>query len=61
MDQTISIFQQTNMMLHPNKCTFMVRAEKFLVFMVSQRGIEAKPEKIQAILDMESPQKGKEV
>ena len=49
------------MMLNPSKCTFAVRVGKFLGFMVSQRGIEANPEKIQAILDMGSPRRGKEV
>ena len=48
-------------MLNPSKCTFTVRAGKFSGFMVSQRGIEANPEKIQAILDMESPRRGKQV
>ena len=61
LDHTFSILRQTNMMLNPNKCTFAVRAGKFLGFMVSQRGIEANPEKIQAILDIESPWRGKEV
>ena len=49
------------MMLNPNKCTFAVRAGKFLGFMVSQRGIEANLDKIQDILDMESLRRGKEV
>ena len=61
LDQTFSIIRQTNMMLNPNKCTFAVKAGKFLAFMVSQRGIEANLEKIQAILDMESLRRGKEV
>ncbi|KAL5564424.1 hypothetical protein UlMin_027588 [Ulmus minor] len=34
---------------------------KFLGFMVNHRGIEANPAKIQALLDMESPRKVKEV
>ena len=46
LDQTFSILRQTNMMLNPNKCTFAVRAEKFLGFMVSQREIKANPGKI---------------
>ena len=46
LDQTFSIFRQTNMMLNPSKCTFAVRAGMFLGFMVSQRGIETNPEKI---------------
>ena len=61
LDQTFSILCQTNMMLNPSKCTIAVGAGKFLGFMVSQRGIEANPGKIQAILDMGSPRRGKEV
>ena len=61
LDQTFSIIRQTNMMLNPNKCTFTVKAGKFLGFMVSQRGIEAHLENIRAILDMGSPRRGKEV
>ncbi|KAM1066714.1 hypothetical protein ACFX15_021466 [Malus domestica] len=40
------------MRLNPNKCAFGVGSDKFLGFMISQRGIEANPEKIKAILDM---------
>ena len=46
LDQTFSNLRQTNMMLNPSKCTFAVRAGKFLGFMVSQHGIEANPETI---------------
>ena len=35
LDQTFSILRQTNMMLNLSKCTFTVRAGKFLGFMVS--------------------------
>ena len=49
------------MKLNPNKCAFEVSSEKFLGFMVSHRGIEANPDKIQAILDMKPPQSVKEV
>ena len=49
------------MKLNPSKCAFRVSSGKFLGFMVSQRGIEANPEKIQAILDMEPPKNIKEV
>ncbi|CAH9081194.1 unnamed protein product, partial [Cuscuta europaea] len=34
----------------PKKCTFGVQGGKFLGYMVSRRGIEANPEKIQAII-----------
>ncbi|KAM2074800.1 hypothetical protein ACFX1T_037761 [Malus domestica] len=43
------------MRLNPNKCAFGVDSGNFLGFMISQRGIEANPEKIKAILDMKEP------
>ena len=49
------------MKLNPCKCAFGVTSGTFLGFMVSQRGIEANPEKVQAILDMTSPKTVKEV
>ena len=49
------------MKLNPNKCAFGVASGKFLGFTVSQRGIEANPEKVRAILDMTSPKIIKEV
>ena len=49
------------MKLNPSKCAFGVSLGKFLGFMVSQRGIEANPDKIQAVLNMEPPKNIKEV
>ena len=49
------------MKLNPSKCVFGVASGKFLSFMVFQRGIEANPEKVQAIINMASPQTVKEV
>ena len=49
------------MKLNPSKCTIGVSFGKFLGFMVSQRGIEANPEKLRAILEMSSPKMIKEV
>ena len=49
------------MKLNPSKCVFRVASDKFLGFMVSQRGIEANMEKVQAIIDMVSPRTVKEV
>ncbi|WKA11240.1 hypothetical protein VitviT2T_028762 [Vitis vinifera] len=40
---------------HPKKCTFRVTYGKLLGYMVSERGIEANPYKIRAILDMLAP------
>ena len=49
------------MKLNPNKCAFGVSSGKFLGFMVSHKGIEVNPDKIQTILDMKPPQNIKEV
>ena len=46
---------------NPSKCVFGVSLGQFLGFMVSQRGIEANPEKVQTILNMMSPKTVKEV
>ncbi|KAL0366948.1 UNVERIFIED_CONTAM: Retrovirus-related Pol polyprotein from transposon opus [Sesamum radiatum] len=51
------ILQRFGMKLNPAKCTFGVHGGKFLGFMISQRGIEVNPEKINAILEMQPPQK----
>ena len=40
------------MKLNPKKCVLEVQSGKFLRFMISSRGIEANPDKIQAVLDM---------
>ncbi|CAL9020831.1 unnamed protein product [Prunus brigantina] len=40
------------MRLNPSKCAVGVASGKFLGFMISQRGIEANPEKIRALIDM---------
>ncbi|XP_020202767.1 uncharacterized protein LOC109788450 [Cajanus cajan] len=49
------------MRLNPTKCTFGVAGGKFLGFMLSKRGIEANPDKCQAIISMRSPDNVKEV
>ena len=43
------------MMLNPAKCVFGVPAGKLLGFLVSNRGIEANPEKIKAITSLAKP------
>ncbi|KAK1614004.1 hypothetical protein QYE76_019521 [Lolium multiflorum] len=47
--------------LNPTKCSFGVPAGELLGFLVSARGIEANPEKIQAIVTMRKPKKLKEI
>ena len=61
LQETFDTFRQYNMRLNPSKCVFGVSSGKFLGFMVSHRGIEANPNKNQAILNMEPPRNIKEV
>ena len=61
LQETFTTLKQYQMKLNPSKCTFRVASEKFLGFMLSQRGIEANLEKVRAILDMASPKTLKEV
>ena len=58
------VFDRLNMYrlkLNPEKCAFGVKQGKFLGFIISQREIEANPEKIKAIMSMEPPKKLSEV
>ena len=61
LKETFNTLKPYNMKLNPSKCAFGVSSRKFLSFMVSQRGIEANPEKVRAILEMSSPKTIKEV
>ncbi|XP_024190564.1 uncharacterized protein LOC112194575 [Rosa chinensis] len=47
-----TIILRNGMRLNPQKCIFGVEVGKFLGYIISHRGIEANPEKVQAILDM---------
>ena len=49
------------MKLNPSKCTFRVSAGRFLGFMVTQRGIEANPAQLRAILESPAPASRKRV
>ena len=61
LQETFDTLKRYNMKLNLSKCAFKVSSGKFLGFMVSQRGIEANPDKIQAILSMEPSKNVKEV
>ena len=54
LQETFNTLRKYRMKLNPAKCVFGVSSGKFLGFMVSQRGIEANPEKVKAILDTAS-------
>jgi hypothetical protein len=61
LHEAFETLKQYRMKLNPAKCAFGVSSGKFLGYMVSSRGIEANPEKIQAILEMQSPKTKKQL
>ena len=52
LEKMFKVLHRYQMKLNPLKCTFDVASGKFLGFMVNQKGIEANPEKIRALLGM---------
>ncbi|XP_073137783.1 uncharacterized protein [Henckelia pumila] len=61
LEETFSTLRAYRMKLNPEKCVFGVRGGKFLGYMVTERGIEANPEKVQAIRSMSAPRNLQEV
>ena len=55
LKETFHNLRVYKMMLNPAKCVFGVPAGKLLGFLVSNRGIEANPEKIAAITSLAKP------
>ena len=49
------------MKLNPSKCAFGVSADKFLGFMVSQRGIEVCLDQVKAVMETLPPRSKKEL
>ena len=61
LQETFDTFRRYKIKLNPSKCAFGVASGKFLGFMISQRGIEVNPNKIQAILNMEPTRRVKDI
>jgi hypothetical protein len=59
--ETFANMRDTRLRLNPEKCVFGVRQGKILGYLVSHRGIEANPTKIQAIINMTPPQSTRDV
>ena len=59
--ETFDTLRKYQMILNSMKCVFRVLSRKFLGFMISQRGIEANPKKVKAILNMTSLRSVEEV
>jgi hypothetical protein len=55
LQETFANFRQAGLKLNSEKCVFGVKKGKFLGCLVSTKGIEANPNKIEAILRMEPP------
>jgi hypothetical protein len=61
LKETFDNLGRYKLKLNPTKCFFGVSTGQLLGFLVSARGIEANPKKIQAILTMGKPAKLHEV
>jgi hypothetical protein len=54
LEETLASLREYHWKLNPNKCIFGVPSGKLLGFIISQRGIEANPEKISTITNMKA-------
>ncbi|XP_010490420.1 PREDICTED: uncharacterized protein LOC104768192 [Camelina sativa] len=61
LTECFDILDQFEMKLNPTKCTFGVTSGEFLGYIVTERGIEANPKQIEAILGLPSPTNKREV
>jgi hypothetical protein len=59
--ETFTNMRGARLRLNPEKCVFGVCQGKILGYLVSHRGIEANPTKIQAIINMSPPQSTRDV
>src|SRR3954465_9927200 len=53
--ETFATLNKYRIKLNPKKCVFDVPDGKLLGYMVSARGVEANPKKVQAITKMQEP------
>ena len=61
LEETFANLRKINLKLNPEKCVFGVPSGKLLGFFVSHRGIEANPDKIKAIEQIQAPKTVKDV
>jgi hypothetical protein len=55
LHETFENLHKVQLKLNPEKCTFGVPSGKLLGYLVSHRGIEANPDKIKAIDEIQAP------
>ena len=55
LQEAFEAVRKNNLKLNQEKCSFGIQIGKFLGFMLTDRGIEANPDKCRAIMEMSSP------
>ncbi|XP_042400975.1 uncharacterized protein LOC121991009 [Zingiber officinale] len=60
IEETCQMLRAYEIKLNPSKCFFGGKGEKFLGYIVTERGIEANPSKVRALQDMSPPRSLKE-
>jgi hypothetical protein len=61
LKETFDNLRKSKMMFNPKKCVFGVSSGKLLGYMVSSRGIDVNPKKMEAIENLQPPQTKKEI
>jgi hypothetical protein len=59
--ETFDNLRKYKMMLNPKKCVFDMSSGKLLGYMVSSRGIDVNPKKVEAIENLRPPRTRKEI
>jgi hypothetical protein len=61
LKETFNNLRKFKMMLNPKKCVFGMSSGKLLGYMVSSRGIDANPKKVEAIKKLQPPRTRREI
>jgi hypothetical protein len=61
LKETFDNLHKYKMMFNPKKCVFGVLSGKLLNYMVSSQGIDANPNKVEAIKQLQPPRTRKEI
>jgi hypothetical protein len=61
LHETFANLRKVQLRLNPEKCTFGLPSGKLLGYLVSHRGIEANPDKIKAIDEIQAPRRIKDI
>jgi hypothetical protein len=61
LEETFNNLQRFNIKLNPIKCTFRVPRGKLLSYIITKCHIEANPDKISAIIEMEPVKNVKDI